>query len=173
MTRRPKPMMHGRDHAPDGADPIPAAAGDGIQFDTDPQTGVYLWVQTTGTDPGTGRGINLMSDTAIQVDGSAVQVYAETDDVEINSVTHDVNIGATHNVLATAGHDLIWTADRDASVSSDRDATWAAHRDVTVQAAFGGAAGVDGNIILLHLPTSDPGVSGALWNSAGTLKISP
>jgi hypothetical protein len=30
-----------------------------------------------------------------------------------------------------------------------------------------------GNIILTPLPTLDPGVSGAVWNSGGTLKVSP
>lgn len=35
----------------------------------------------------------------------------------------------------------------------------------------GGGNGVDGNIIM-SLPTSDPGVVGALWNDAGTVKIS-
>lgn len=33
--------------------------------------------------------------------------------------------------------------------------------------------GTQGQIIINLLPTSDPGISGALWNSAGTLKISP
>lgn len=32
--------------------------------------------------------------------------------------------------------------------------------------------GSDGNIILNNVPTSDPTVAGALWNDAGTLKIS-
>lgn len=30
-----------------------------------------------------------------------------------------------------------------------------------------------GVIVLQNLPTADPGISGALWNSSGTLKISP
>lgn len=30
-----------------------------------------------------------------------------------------------------------------------------------------------GNLLFPNLPTADPGVSGAMWNSAGTLKISP
>ena len=30
-----------------------------------------------------------------------------------------------------------------------------------------------GLVVILNLPTSDPGYSGALWNSSGTLKISP
>lgn len=36
----------------------------------------------------------------------------------------------------------------------------------------GGSTGTRGNVKIIGLPTSDPGVLGALWNNAGNLKIS-
>lgn len=30
----------------------------------------------------------------------------------------------------------------------------------------------NGHVVMLNLPTSDPAVAGALWNDAGTIKIS-
>lgn len=49
--------------------------------------------------------------------------------------------------------------------------------DITVAPGTGDGAGRDGLIILKHsgaagLPTADPMVAGALWNSSGTVKIS-
>lgn len=44
-----KPIVHGRDHAPNGPDPIPGLGG-GIAFDTYPQDGQWLYVETDGTD---------------------------------------------------------------------------------------------------------------------------
>lgn len=43
--------------------------------------------------------------------------------------------------------------------------------DVTFQLGGAGGAGRSG-LVFLSLPTSDPGVSGALWNDAGTVKVS-
>ena len=44
--------------------------------------------------------------------------------------------------------------------------------DIAMEAGAGDGAGVAGNIILNNLPTSNPGVTGALWNDGGTVKIS-
>ena len=44
--------------------------------------------------------------------------------------------------------------------------------DVIVTGGDPANSGSRGNIILENLPTSNPGVTGALWNDAGTLKIS-
>ena len=43
-----KPIIHGRDHAAGGADPIPGLAGGGIDFNTYPQDGDWLYIETTG-----------------------------------------------------------------------------------------------------------------------------
>lgn len=75
----PKPIIHGRDHAPGGADPIPGwpsggGGGSGIIFDQDPQAGDWLQVNTTDGNPTThtgplgyvdeGYGIALVAGTA-------------------------------------------------------------------------------------------------------------
>lgn len=44
--------------------------------------------------------------------------------------------------------------------------------NVAIQAGSGDGTGTNGLIILNNLPTSDPGVTGALWNDSGTLKVS-
>ena len=41
-----------------------------------------------------------------------------------------------------------------------------------MEAGAGDGTGTDGNIILNNLPTTNPSVTGALWNDGGTLKIS-
>ena len=48
MTIDQKPILHGRDHSPGGADPIPDLGG--IQFDTYPQAGQWLYIETDGSD---------------------------------------------------------------------------------------------------------------------------
>jgi hypothetical protein len=52
MTRlQQKPILHGRDHATGGVDPIPGIGG--LSFDTYPQAGNWLYVET---DDSTGAG---------------------------------------------------------------------------------------------------------------------
>lgn len=41
-----------------------------------------------------------------------------------------------------------------------------------VQLAVGTGGAADGNILLTGIPTADPEVANAIWNDAGTLKIS-
>lgn len=65
-----KPPIHGRDHRPGGADPIP---GTGIQFDTYPQAGNWLYAETTGgTGSPHGYGIELVAtdDISMETDGT-------------------------------------------------------------------------------------------------------
>jgi hypothetical protein len=40
----PQPRIHGITHRPGGPDPIPGSSA-GIQFDTDPQEGNWLWIK--------------------------------------------------------------------------------------------------------------------------------
>jgi hypothetical protein len=70
-------VMHGRDHAPGGADPIPGlgsggGGGGGIQFDTYPQSGNWLYVETSD-DSGSpdGWGIELLS-----LDSSGINIQS-------------------------------------------------------------------------------------------------
>lgn len=45
--------------------------------------------------------------------------------------------------------------------------------DVVLAGGAGDGTGRQGLVMISNLPTSDPGVSGALWNNAGTMKVSP
>jgi hypothetical protein len=44
--------------------------------------------------------------------------------------------------------------------------------DVVLSPGAAGSGRV-GLVLINHIPTSDPGVSGALWSSSGTVKVSP
>ena len=45
--------------------------------------------------------------------------------------------------------------------------------DVIITGGTGSGTGSNGLVLMTNLPTADPVVTGALWNDAGTLKISP
>jgi hypothetical protein len=155
----PKPIIHGRDHAPGGADPIPFTPG-GIQFDTYPQDGQWLYIETAGTDTSpsgfgveiydpSGNGINLGAsgggDIELRATGGGATRIRSTDQVDV----HDEN--------TTPGGGGV-------DIQSLRS-------DVTIRTGHY-FTGLVGYLILTGLPTSDPGVTGAVWNDSGTLKIS-
>src|SRR4029077_14149095 len=119
---------------------IPSSAIDAIRFEINNE-GLWLMIETTGTADGlpTGFGINLIADIG---------------DLGLNAVTRDIPL--------IAGRDIPITVARDFTVTADRDVTFRAERDVVFRAAVGGAAGVDGNVLMAGLPTTDPLVSGAL-----------
>jgi hypothetical protein len=150
----PRPVIHGRDHAPGGADPIPLSFG-GIQYEIDPQTGGWLLIETDSTEGGGPT-------------DDAIRVIANEGDIAVNAVAHDIKMISGNDILASSGRDLTWTADRDAYVTADRDAAIVANGDILLRANE-----VAGNLRLYNLPTADPGVSNAVWNDGGTLKISP
>lgn len=58
----------------------------------------------------------------------------------------------------------------DATFNGSNDTKLYSNKDVLIRADLDGAGG--GNIKMTTLPTSNPAVAGALWNDAGTLKIS-
>ena len=146
-----KPVLHRRDHEHGGADPVrivwestgEAGAGGGIQFEVD-NVGGWLSIETTGTESGlsTGQGIRLIVDVG---------------KLSLNSPTGDTEILTGRDVLISPDRDLIVTASRDTYVQADRD--------ISLRA-------VGGNVIISGLPSSDPGVTGALWNDGGTVKVS-
>ena len=72
MSVQQKPILHGRDHAEGGADPIPGlgtGGGGGIDFDVWPQQGDYFHLETlAGSVPGQTAGIQITS----QIDTSAM-----------------------------------------------------------------------------------------------------
>ena len=134
----PKPVIHGRDHAPGGADPIPFTLG--IQYEVTPQTGAWLDIET------------------VDVFGSfGVRIIANLGTFSINAVDEDVEIVAGRNVEVTAAEDVELVADQDVNITGTRD--------VTLRA-------VDGSILLVNVPTTDPHILRAVWNDGGTLKLS-
>jgi len=88
-------QKHGRRHAADGEDPIP---GGGIQFDTYPQDGGYLYIET-------GDGTDSPNQYAFQVKDTGTTA---NDGVQITSARL-VDIGTLGNDLylyTTGGNDL-------------------------------------------------------------------
>lgn len=95
MRGREKPVIHGRDHGPGGADPIPAVETTGIQFNTFPQQGDYLVIETTDG----GIAINQTADhddpISIENEGDGVISISAAGDGPINIATEgagDINI---------------------------------------------------------------------------------
>ena len=52
------------------------------------------------------------------------------------------------------------------------DSTDGAGGDIEINAGNAFSSGTKGNVFIFALPTADPHVANALWNNAGTLKIS-
>jgi hypothetical protein len=165
--------------------PCGGGGGGGIQFNTDPQDGDWLYVRTTGFDPGNGRGIYL------KADGGGIRLLntgASTTDIDntgagaisITTATTDINIFAGNGVAMSAdgATGIQLSADGSGDVAIAQTDTG----DVDVSTAAGNifvnAIGGDltfavtgGFLAVFGLPTSDPGGSNRLWNDGGTVKI--
>jgi hypothetical protein len=154
MTKRAKPPLHGRDHAPDGADPIPTVAGGGIQFDTRPQDGDWLYVETTGTQPDTTHtGIELVASQDIVQEGRRISLEADTENINVSSDESTVDVFGQDGVTITGNGDTgVVIAVNGAG-------------DVWIQLQPGN------NLKISGLPTI-AGAAGNVYNSSGTLKIS-
>jgi hypothetical protein len=148
----PHPRMHGLTHRKGGPDPIPG--GDGIQFDID-NVGGTLRIETEDTLTG-------------DPDGDAIRVIADTGDIALDATGHDIKANAANDLRWFAGRDVTVSADRDVFVNTDRDIGLVADAEILIHAGV-----VAGLLKLVGLPTTDPGVSNAVWNDSGTLKISP
>jgi hypothetical protein len=154
MPKRAKPHVHGRDHEHGGADPTKvhyddvgdsgAGGGSGIQYET-VNTGGWLDVETTGHSPSTTTGM----------------LFYATEDIEIlaDGETFISGGGTSEAVhITTSG------------VAAGNIGIDATHGSTSLVIVV--AAGTGHYLILNGLPTTDPGVSGAVWNDGGTLKIS-
>jgi hypothetical protein len=156
MTIRPQPHVHGRDHEHGGADPTRihwedvggAGTGGGLQFDV-VNTGGWLSIETTGTSDGLPT-------------GDGIAVVADAGDLTLNAQAQDVTVIAGRDVKEFPARDYVVSAGRDVTIGADRDLVFRADTDNDTV----------GLIILSGLPTTNPGVAGAIWNDAGTLKIS-
>lgn len=96
-----KPIIHGRDHAPGGADPIPGLIVDFegfIRFVTRPQDGAWLYIETTGAMSPEGLGFYLLvrdHDARIEVEQTLWEVVSQ------------LNIAASDGVLMQAATDIL------------------------------------------------------------------
>jgi len=110
VTKPTKPVIHARDHEHGGADPVrivwestgEAGAGGGLQFDTYPQAGQWLYIETDGTDTSpsgfgvevfddSGNGIDLKAASGggilLQTTGGGRIVIHSSEDIELNPGT--------------------------------------------------------------------------------------
>lgn len=75
--------------------------------------------------------------------------------------------------LTLAGGDAVaGSGNGGAALLMGGDADGGDGGNVTVRAGISNNGGDPGHVLITGLPTADPVVAGALWNSAGTLKIS-
>lgn len=84
-------VMHGRDHLPNGADPIPGltigGSGGGIQFDID-NVGGWLLIETNGVNPyGEGLTLNVQ-------DGAMLSLYTHGGQILLTGGPIRLNGGA-------------------------------------------------------------------------------
>jgi hypothetical protein len=193
------PFLRGQTSSPSGG---------GIQFDTQPQAGQFLYVESDGPahtsdfygielKDTSGNGIGLETNGGVYlVDGSTTLRWT---DVSGEGTLFSNNLKVTGNSSLTLNgpNGLLFTGDDftftgtltggdDFSVNiagglilsagPSSAAQLAIDTAGTVQMNAGGSTveiDSSGNIFARPLPTSDPGVSGALWNSGGTVKVSP
>ena len=84
--------------------------GGGIKFNKDPQSGGFLFVETTGSDPTTGDGIDLIAANQVTVHSDSF-IFLETTDAG-SAITAD----AAQDVSLIAGRDVNATASRQVDV---------------------------------------------------------
>lgn len=82
------------------------------------------------------------------------------------NITGQTALASSTNVIT--GGQINITGGNGASASSGN----ARGGDVVIRGGTGYGTGRVGLVIMSNLPTSNPGVAGALWNDAGTIKIS-
>lgn len=178
-----KPRIHARDHEHGGADPTlihyedvgdaGTGGGGGIQFDTDPQVGGYLRITTDGSPATLGSNAiyidNSDPDNGMRIKNDSNSTFVVENDGDGEMSIYDNHAGL--NIFSGLG--IVVQGDGANGVvitttgSGDLQITATGGTNVVIDAE--GSA----NIVLLSLPTSDPSVSGAIWNDSGTLKISP
>ena len=180
------------------ADDATAAAG--IEYDVH-NSGTWLDVKTTGADPvsadgirlhatGDGNPIELLSEGGFFLNdpnGWGTTVQSSTG----SGGSADFNVIVDRDITEVAGRAVTISAatflNLGSSDTTDITANGSGANALQLAATAGGidvsiGAGKhlfihgSGSLVILDasaLPTADPGVSGALWNSAGTLKVSP
>jgi hypothetical protein len=153
------------------------AASGGIQFDTNPQAGTYLYLQTSGPGP-FAYGIDIQDNSTQGIlfeSNNGVLFLEGATEVSLSSDTADVDIGAEINLglKASTGDVNLTAPNGDVGISASPS---------TGTIRFGRAGGsdtmrvnTDTRKVWLNkgdLPTSDPGVQGQIYQVAGVLMVS-
>jgi hypothetical protein len=166
----PQPRIHGITHRRGGPDPIP---GSGIQFDTYPQTGDWLYVSTTGNSgviPSYGILLDASDGTGIR--GGSLSVEVGPDGIQMDStdgggiLIRELADGGVH-VESHGGGIMIeeLTADLTIRGFSFGRIDFGFVDGIRIQPNSGKL------LVINNLPTSAPGTSHAVWNNGGVLNI--
>jgi hypothetical protein len=149
VSKPTKPVIHGRDHEHGGADPVR-----------------ITWESTGGA----GAGGAVLFDTYPQ-DGGYLAFDTDGGGIFINN-----NDTGDNNPIAIRNQDDggIELNDEGDGVGINIQSRNSA--PIIIQQTGSGDLRLEigsGNLIVQGLPTSDPGVSGALWINSGALMVSP
>lgn len=149
------------------------ATGGGIQFDTYPQAGGWLDIETTGADSD-GFGINL-NDTGFQginiQSGGGGVVFGQGDyAVQLGSF-NGIELQAEGGIFGQAHGGNIELLTDNCEVLLD-----ASTGQVYLKAQSEGGVKIDVTHVvpllqIIGLPTTNPGGSGLVWNNGGVLNI--
>lgn len=174
MTRAPI-GHHGPTHMPDGEDPVPGIGG--LQYGgPDPvygpeNVGAWLNVEASGSEsPGATIIFTADGDGGLWLvdNGAGGLNFVENGPSGISIQ----NQGTGETDIVDEGPSGIFLKQTSATghIALQSHGSGGMTFDDTASAGMNFAGGV---YYLNDLPTSDPGVSGQLWNSSGTMKISP
>jgi len=134
--------------------------GGGIQFDTSPQAGNWLYVEAD--DPaGAGGSPN----------GYGIELHGYSSDITLaGDYASQLHLNFGLGLDAVMGDAAVWFLNGDYTINFDN-----ATRDFTITDNYTTErfrVHSDGKIFMPSLPTTDPGVSGALWSSSGDVVLS-
>ena len=138
---------------------------------------IYLHAQGNSLTPRTNQKILIENDDGTGVD--AIGLITGSGGIKINAssgkdvdiiggqvkLTSTDNITNTINLETNAGNNETITIKNNQGVRNDAIALNAISGGITINSSTG-------FVFILNLPTTNPGVSGALYNDSGTLKIS-
>lgn len=139
-----------------------SSSGSGIQYDTYPQSGDWLYSETTGEGGPNGAGVDF-EDTG---SGGIRFVASNTGYVIINANGQgDVNIGVNGDLTTIAG-DSVQLDGQTGIVSVDNPHGTA----YLYEAPYGFQAVASKGLMLLGLPPA-PGAAGTLWSNGGVVTV--
>ncbi len=150
-----KPVLHRRDHEHGGADPVrivwestgeAGEGGGGIQFDTYPQAGQWLYLETDGTDASpSGYGLEVYDSSGLGID------LASNGGITLHN-TADGGVSITNT--SDGGTLLQDTGGGDVHISSSARVVIGATDEIDIGA---------GTVVMSTLTFTDPHVYGGLY----------